>query len=181
MDLLKTITKEQYLQCRKDLLFLAHCYGYQVKTYYRQSEESYCKAQQCYFSKVITLEIFGKNNYIEALFQFAHEVRHAEHVYKGKYASFYSKQFRDLWQRVYSLKPIDISKIPKRSVAIKAERDCNKWAEAWLRKHGIDPGYHKPYSSRNTVVSYLWRYLITHYYAVSWHTWKPKNPPKTKK
>lgn len=72
----------------------------------------------------INIIIRGRPSRRDILYTLAHEVRHAMHLAQGYFPHYY--------------KPISKRKL-NLGVAVRAERDCDKWANKWLKSKNLRP------------------------------------------
>ena len=84
----------------------------------------------------ITITVYGNEPYTKILHYLAHETRHLIHDRLGLYQSYYDKnniKHIEQWSRRDG--PIKW-KFYNTGVATRAERDCDRWADNWLKSHG---------------------------------------------
>jgi hypothetical protein len=87
----------------------------------------------------IGIYIYGKQSRIQILGTLAHEVRHAEHVFRGLFKEYYNfKRFytkKNL--KLLSTNPFKV-RLPNLRTGLLAEEDCCRFARKWLNKQGIE-------------------------------------------
>lgn len=139
---------------------MARAIGYEVRIYYRPRAGKQSGLRSSNFAAIrgtceqfpkrkIVVSCYGRQARRNLLFVLAHEVRHALHVRDGIFADYYRPYSEDAAAVAFAYSLNDKRGLPKNfklpnlSVAIRAERDCDKWAAKFLRERGISASYLK--------------------------------------
>lgn len=146
----------------KELRDLAAKYGCKVKLYrrpiiwnrYGNEHPNFSEVRGYYAGKTreIVVTAYGRPSRRKVLDCIAHEVRHAEHDSLGLFADYYHPNMQEAIRFIHghaSSLPEGFKR-PNNKIAFLAETDCNRWADKFLVRSGIEPLCHK-YNYRETM------------------------------
>ena len=160
----KRISKADFLAIKKELISIAHDCGYTVRMTKHPIKQYMYEHGMRYFSihgtassfkKRLTVSMNGRPAHHLQLFILAHEVRHALHTKNGLYKDYYRPELE-----TYTQPKIESYKLPCRLIAIRAERDCDRWAYNYLKEKGVDLPLPKKYPYNATLAAYIHQYFI---------------------
>lgn len=164
-----TVNKKRYNQLLKELREIAGFCGFTIQLrkreviYKRHGENrpnfgemyGYCDSVK----RKLTVVYFGKVGRAKILWVMAHEVRHAIHVNMNMFKDYYDLRHREASTTLDKDGVLpDGYKPPDLAVAVRAERDCDRWAFKWLKDNEIDflPKNRGLYDKNKTYVYHLW-------------------------
>lgn len=159
------ISLSQYRKILKELRQQFQRLGYEMRLYRRNiiwhrwgdihPNFGEIKGNCSALHKKATITSFGKNGRRAILKTIAHELRHAIHAHHGLFKDYYRLENEIVARGLNRGQlPPDNYKLPSRSIATRAERDCDRWANHFLMRHQIAPKYQKPYMSECTGISH---------------------------
>lgn len=158
----KRISKSKMRTLTKELRSLAAKYGCKIKLYrrpiiwnrYESGKPNFGEVRGNYAGKhkEIVVTAYGRPARRAILATIAHEVRHAEHDVKGLFAEYYQPHHQEALRfiRGHASSLPQGFKRPCNKTAFLAENDCNKWADKFLVRNGIEPMNEK-YDYRDTM------------------------------
>jgi len=150
--------REKYLRLKAELESIAHDLGYTYKIVRRPrlrlhpELSRFVTGSHCEWSRELRVFVYGKMSYATILFTLAHEVRHAIHVREGLFKSNYGLNKRLMKLAMRGRK--DQWRWPNLGVAIRAENDCDRWANKFLTDRGEEWQKTNPYPIERTAA---WR------------------------
>lgn len=135
-------------QVTRELRALARLFGYEVryytysalkdKSYHRGFTPQFPSGEFDRFKKRILIRKYRNTLKHSVMCVLAHEISHMLHVVKGKYPKYYSDYWAGKILELHrnsntDLSDLDISCFKQ---GVRAERDCDRWAQEFLGKRG---------------------------------------------
>jgi hypothetical protein len=142
----KVKSRPSIKQVVHELRAMANKHGYKVRyyTYSSLKDKSYIRNFSPQFpsgefderKKRILIRKYRNTFKHSIMCVLAHEIRHMLHVVEGKYSKYYSDYWAANVIEHYRGKQVDKLDISCFLQGIKAERDCDKWAQEFLFNRG---------------------------------------------
>lgn len=159
------LSKQKYLEVKRELqkIVTDHGHTYRIrrgKLHFHDGPNWGIEGGFYEYERKIKVKSTGKNGRAQILFVLAHEVRHMLHVKQNLYKSYYGLNHHLMHLAIKGQKVQ--WRWPNCGVAIRAERDCDRWALEFLAARGIVPHQKTQYRFESTSAYKMRQHMKTY-------------------